>query len=198
MLFSIPQEATPSSSTEEKEEEKEETPVETVAVPVFEFKPPKEEEQKEEEQVVPEENEKFNRLALSEVSDRGLFSLQSVDDDFFLADELSTLLVEKPENRTDVLDLTIVQEGFVDEDDLLMIEFTWKVLNVTSNSIDFQLTFADAILVSNSDAIRHTVNVTIADNSTSFFVSTSGRRMLAVDQVLLGAIPAQNTLEESV
>ena len=98
-----------------------------------------------------------------------------MDDDFFLADQLATLLVEKPENRTSVLGLAVVQEGFVDEDDVLEIDFTWQVLNVTKDAINFQLKFADPILVSNSDAIKHSINVTIADNSTDLFVSTSGR-----------------------
>lgn len=50
----------------------------------------------------------YNRLKLSEVSERGAFSLKSVEDDFLYADQLYNLLVKKPENRTDVLDLTVV------------------------------------------------------------------------------------------
>ena len=74
-----------------------------------------------------------------------------------------------------MLDLTVVQEGYVDDDDLLEIEFTWNVVKVTNDTIHFQLQFADPLLVSNNDAIKHSVNVTIADNSTSLFVSTSGK-----------------------
>ena len=63
-------------------------------------------------------------------------------------------------------------------------------MNVTSNTIAIKLVFVDPILVSNSDAVKHNVYLTIADSSANLFVSKTGKQLDPQYQVLLSKIPA--------
>ena len=83
------------------------------------------------------------------------------------------MLIDEPLNRTEVLDVAVVQLGQVYEDDFVEIKFDWSVTNVTSTAVEIQLTFDDPLLVTSGVPIEHSVQVSI--NDTILFVSRTGK-----------------------
>ena len=81
---------------------------------------------------------------------------------------------------------------------MIVIDFSWSVTGVTNRTIDFALDFVDPILVSTGDFVRHSINVTIYDNSTYLFVTETGKQIDPNSQILLQSIPAQNTLSKTL
>ena len=128
----------------------------------------------------PEIQEQLQRLSISKVSDKGVFSLET-EGDFFYFEDLRELLIEEPENRTSALNVTAVfQFDEVDENDFVKITYGWEVRNVTRNTIEIQLLFTEPLLVSSDYPIEHSVKVSI--NDSLYFVSETGKMINPLDR----------------
>ena len=80
------------------------------------------------------------------------------------------------------------------------IEYSWKITEVTSNSIHFKLKFEDPILISNGDYDKHSVQVIIKQKL--LMVSESGSPLDPdLDHQLINTLPmqyAEGSIEESI
>lgn len=60
------------------------------------------------------QNEDQQRLTISRVSERGAFNITS-EESFYFTENLKTFLIDEPENRTTVLNVTVLQLGEVED-----------------------------------------------------------------------------------
>ena len=65
-----------------------------------------------------------------------MFNL-TAEEDFFYFDVLKKLLIDEPQNRTEVLNITVVQADDTDEDNLVEANFTWTVARLQRDTITF-------------------------------------------------------------
>ena len=145
----------------------------------------------------PAPSDDLQRLTMSEkVSDSGVFNM-TASEDFFFESLLRNVLFEEPENRTEVLNITVLQEADTDSDSLVEAKFTWTVKGVTRDTITVQLEFEEPILVSSGGRIEHIVSVEVLEESRFIFVSSSGMQVDPQDYEQVKPVPMQNTLDES-
>ena len=107
-------------------------------------------------------------------------------------------MIEEPQNKTQVLFIDVFQEADTDEDSLVKAKFEWIVREVTSTTITILLEFEDPLLVSSGGSIKHMVNATVSEDSSLFFVSSSGKKISEQDYVQFSPIPMQDTVEEGL
>ena len=95
------------------------------------------------------------------------------DDAFFYRKVLQTILIDEPQNKSEVLNITVEQAGNMemDLDDLVDVKFTWVVTNITSDYIRIQLLFADPLFISSGGPVKHSVQVSLSDDQRSYLVS---------------------------
>ena len=122
------------------------------------------------------------------MSDLGVFNL-TASKDFFFESLLRNVLIEESENRTEVLNITVLQEADTDSDSLVEVQFTWTVKDVTHDTITVQLEFAEPILVSSGGRIEHMVSVAVPETSQFIFVSSSGMQVEPQDYEQVSPIP---------
>ena len=80
------------------------------------------------------------------------------------------------------------------------IEYSWKITEVTSNSVHFKLKFEDPIVISNGDFDKHSLKLTIKQEF--LLISESGTPIDPnLDQQLISTLPmqyAEGSIEESL
>lgn len=109
---------------------------------------------------------------------------------------LQTILIDKPQNKSEVLNITVVQAEEIDN--LVEAEFDWIATNITSDSIQIKLVFADPVLISSGGSVKHSVQVSLSDDQRLFLVSKTGRLISPDDKILLSEIPQQNVVSEGM
>ena len=88
----------------------------------------------------------------------------TAEEGFFYPEVLQTILIDEPQNKSEILNITVVQAEVLDSDDLVHANFTWVVTNITRDSIGIKLLFEDPLLISSGDPIKHSVKVSLSDD----------------------------------
>ena len=123
----------------------------------------------------------------------------TADENFFYFDVLQKLLIDEPQNKSDVLNITVVQANDTDPDNFVEAKFTWATRRLTNNTITIKLHFESPMLISSGGLVAdHSVVVSLSDEQRLLLVSKTGKLIDPEYAVLPSRIPQLDTVSEGL